>query len=223
MRVHDSSAFVCFSSATRNPSLQAQRHIHQDPSATYQVLRSMQEKEKRHGCLASTGDTHVRKARFHQKEIQLFFSDLLAEVHGRVNAMTVAISSLTAEHQRQQLFPARGFGSINQHLATSYPLLACPARSGSAISRCWLMAPHPLMALGHTLYSLASMLALAKLAVIIRHVYCTVGGPSWSKMVIQSQGGICLFCRVLRKALFTTSLPHSPHCRERSQNSIHRA
>ena len=49
-----------------------------------------------------------------------------------------------------------------------------------------------------------------------RHVYCTVGGPSWSKMVIQSQGGICLFCRVLRKALFTTSLRHSPHCRERS-------
>ena len=48
-----------------------------------------------------------------------------------------------------------------------------------------------------------------------RHVYCTVGGPSWSKMVIQSQGGICLFCRVLRKALFTTSL-HSLHCRERS-------
>ena len=50
----------------------------------------------------------------------------------------------------------------------------------------------------------------------VRHVYCTVGGPSWSKMVIQSQGGICLFCRVLRKALFTTSLLHSPHCRERS-------
>ena len=47
-------------------------------------------------------------------------------------------------------------------------------------------------------------------SVNLRHVYCTVGGPSWSKMVIQSQGGICLFCRVLRKALFTTSLLHSP-------------